>query len=375
MVEAEAACCRALRKWPSSTKALFRRGQARLALGKPVEAATDFRKVAVIEPTNPEVMTMLRRVAEETDCCSVPSHPAASSGEQTRGNKDNGEPSSKAELSNIDTQILRYKKNPKDAHQDLSSPPRVVLQQRPDSSAGNDLNDKTARTGDVITPDRLKPNSIPRGIDQSTERTEVNPEQTSDFPLLTTQSPSDFMVPGWLNSSERESAAKNSEPEYDQPQVPASKEASLLNNSRAKCDGDGDAVESRDDSNIKRLVDRLTERKMSRPGHGPRGGAGTTVAHSEWMRLQVEEKEKLHILQERSALSQTGKRCKGLSQRGGTWKPWRSEEETDPRDAPSRASPASEWTLLERKEKELREAFRAKLLVGKKKPERRRKFD
>ncbi|CAM9297584.1 unnamed protein product, partial [Scytosiphon promiscuus] len=65
MEDAEEACCRALEKQPTCVKALFRRGQARLALGRFVEAGTDFREVTNLEPNNAEASKMLRLTQQE----------------------------------------------------------------------------------------------------------------------------------------------------------------------------------------------------------------------------------------------------------------------------------------------------------------------
>ncbi|CAM9722003.1 unnamed protein product, partial [Sphacelaria rigidula] len=57
--EVEEACCRALYLSPSCSKARFRRGQARLASGKLVDAAADFQEAAKLEPGNTEICRML----------------------------------------------------------------------------------------------------------------------------------------------------------------------------------------------------------------------------------------------------------------------------------------------------------------------------
>ncbi|CAM9492351.1 unnamed protein product, partial [Ectocarpus sp. 4 AP-2014] len=67
MKDAEEACSRALHIQPSCAKALFRRGQARLALGRALDAATDFRAVIVLEPSNVEATKMLHRAKQREE--------------------------------------------------------------------------------------------------------------------------------------------------------------------------------------------------------------------------------------------------------------------------------------------------------------------
>ncbi|CAM9827720.1 unnamed protein product, partial [Ectocarpus sp. 13 AM-2016] len=67
MKDAEGTCSRALHIQPSCAKALFRRGQARLALGRALDAATDFRAVIVLEPGNVEATKMLHRAQQKEE--------------------------------------------------------------------------------------------------------------------------------------------------------------------------------------------------------------------------------------------------------------------------------------------------------------------
>ncbi|CAM9506207.1 unnamed protein product, partial [Hapterophycus canaliculatus] len=65
MEDAEEACSQVLKKQPTCAKALFRRGQARLALGRSIEATTDFRELTILEPNNAEASKMLRRAQHQ----------------------------------------------------------------------------------------------------------------------------------------------------------------------------------------------------------------------------------------------------------------------------------------------------------------------
>lgn len=67
MDEAEEACFQVLHMRPANAKALFRRGQARLALGRPIEAALDFSEVCLLEPNSAEATRMLRRAQGGSD--------------------------------------------------------------------------------------------------------------------------------------------------------------------------------------------------------------------------------------------------------------------------------------------------------------------
>lgn len=367
MVEAEAVCSRALQRSPLCVKALFRRGQARLALGRLQEADIDFRQVADLEPTNTNVGRMLQRVEEEKICRSTTFSHTSSKGQRGGSHHEEGKPSPRVRLSSTEIDDSSSKIN--SIRQTLRSPPRIELPYRSDCPSEMDIIDKSETTCVKMIAERrgTTPSAIAQGIDHSLEHVEVDPEKL-DFPLATTvdtDTPG-FMVPGWLNSVERQNADQKRRNEYNQDNIPSG-DASPWNLLTAPC-GSVAEESARNDSTVTPLVSKLRERRTSRSRHMQSRGA-CTVTQSEWVRLQTEENKKLDILKERSALLSRSKKCtKGSGQRGRSQEQAYSESKAGQGTAATgQSTQAFEWKMLEKKERELRSAFRAKLAIGEKK--------
>lgn len=366
MVEAETVCSRALQRSPSCVKALFRRGQARLALGRLQEADIDFRKVADLEPTNIDVGRMLQCVEREKNCSTTFSHGSAKGRGEGNYHKE-GKPSSRVRLSSTDIDDSSTKTN--NVRQKRLS--RMELPYWSDYPTETDIFDKSKPTGvkEIAAMKGTIPSAIAQGIDHSLEHVEVDPEQL-DFPAATTASTSGFMAPGWLNSVERQKADQKRRNKYNQDNIPSGDTICPLN--RLIPTSDSIAKEStRNDSTVTSpLVSKLKEHGTTRSRHTQSRGA-CTVTQSEWLRLQTEENKKLDILKERSALLSRTKGCnKGTRQCGRSQEKAYSESKTSRgTGAAGQSTQASEWEMLEKKERELRSAFRAKLAIGEKKRE------
>lgn len=363
MVEAEAVCSRALQRSPSCVKALFRRGQARLALGRLQEADTDFRKVVDLEPTNIDVGRMLQRVEEEKKCSSTTFSHSSAKGRREGNHHEEGKPLSRVRLSSTDIDDSNAKTN----NVRQKRPSRMELPYQSDCPTETDIIDKSESTSvkGIAATRGTMPSAIAQGIDHSLEHVEADSEQL-DFPPATTANTSGFMVPGWLNSVERQKADQKRQNEYNQDNI-LSGDTSPLNCLTRTSDSVAKEC-TRNDSTVTPLVSKLKERRTSRSRHTQSRGA-CKVTQSEWLRLQTEENKKLDILKERSALVSRTKGCtKGTRKCGRSQEKAYSESKTSSgTGATGQSTQSSEWEMLEKKERELRSAFRAKLAIGEKK--------
>ena len=308
MEEAEEACSQALNKRPSCAKALFRRGQARLALGRPFEAASDFREVYLLEPDNVEATKMLH-LARGGDAghSSRPVVPSSHDSETT-------------------TSAAAASTNRKDAGP--LSPETAV--------AGS--SDSVCNTEDA----ELEQGETQGGANH--HRVDASRASSSSSP----SAPS-FMVPGWLTSAEREQGNRLLE------QDNANHDRSTV----ARSGGAEGAV------SVSKLVSRLSHTKASSKAteKEQRRESGTTGAvQAEWLRLKADEN---------TSVQRSHSIVKGLqdkAEKRGKKKKKNESMRTGPKEGPGSMETANKtsqwWESLEEEEHKVRRAFRARLRVG-----------
>lgn len=339
MDEAEEACSQALRKRPSCAKARFRRGQARLALGRPVEAAADFGEVCALEPNNAEATTMLRRVQEE-------GHQVPSPVVETCP-RDDGE---------------------------IETPPAVVASTTHDNSSKAPFPPKRS-TSTIITTSGERVDDEP-GEEEESRDAKQNPVEATCIP--SPPSVPSFMIPGWLTSAAREQAG--SAHENNNRNIDNHRCHQATDKSRS---GDGqDAV------SVSRLVSQLSaaQKVGSKPGRESSPSASGTIiaaaAQAEWSRMQLEEASKVQESLRRWSATSSGVTnppveantttvaavAKGKivgTKRGDSQGKAMKKSARTPTNTKESVSKASDWWAdLEEEESKVREVFRAKLSIG-----------
>lgn len=370
--EAEEACSRALHITPSSSKALFRRGQARLDSGRPAEAASDFRAVAILEPTNVEVQNVLR--------CVVPHHSGADvvTDEQL-----------------ADCDVLSSKVCPSSCNAERDLTMRGGGDRTCAENNGTRTGVNSGGTGETIAEATATTNGTQEAHPTGSGSTETSCEGREDIDeqkykaVRTADTPpgrSGFMVPGWLGSKERASAAE----QQGRQQLQQSDNHSLAQASPIttrerfgihQLDGGGTSSHDGTDVNLgdtSRLVAKLAARNAAkRRGHNV-NNAGTI---SEWSRLQEEEVQRIQgVVQQRVGGSQpkreTRKDISGPSigsRRGVADQNKRVDTlmNGNKQVLGAKTLQVCEWASLEEQEKRVRDAFRASLGIGKKTKKKR----
>lgn len=354
MDEAEEACRQALDKRPSCTKARFRRGQARLALGRPIEAAADFGEVCVLEPNNAEATKMLRRAREE-------GHQAPQSVVVETCSHENVE----------------------------SETSSTVVASTTHSSREAPLPRKHTSTTSTTSSRQML-------IDEPGEEEKESGDVTQNIPVEAECAPSppsvpSFMVPGWLTSAEREQGGQA----HENGQLDDN-----VDHGGSDADKSGDA---QDAVSVSRLVSQLSAAQKAgsttgRRGTSPSASSGTIIAaaaQAEWSHMQLEEASKVQeSLRRWSAKSSGGAThpaaeattktavaaavTKGKlvdtkrrgSQGKAATKKGHARTPTNTKEAVGKAS--DWWADLEEEESNVREAFRAKLSIGEKLPTKKK---
>lgn len=313
MDEAEEACSQALNRRPSCAKALFRRGQARLALGRPIEAASDFGEVCLLEPNNAEVAKMLH----------------LSRGGETDPTPSTVAPSSHGSESRISVAAaLSYRKDGKPL---------------PSEAA------ETGSSGSIGDMEDAK-------LEQGETRSGANHHRVN-APCTPSSSPSapSFMVPGWLTSAERERGKQLLEND-------ARHLDDCDNQDRSKT-GQSGGVESV--VSVTKLVNQLslsshnmaasakTEQESQR-------ASGTTEAvQAEWLSLQAEENTR--VLKTHASVKELQEKAKKKRRRKKKSAKY-GQKGRGPTEAAIQTS--QWWESLEEEENKVRQAFRARLSVG-----------
>ena len=329
MDEAEEACCQALSTRPANAKALFRRGQARLALGRAVEAASDFSEVCLLEPNNAEATKMLRLAQGGEQISSPPVGIAAHEGGREKPNAGNS----------CEEEALR-----------------------PETGGGNSSGSKLENAEE--------------GVD--IEQNHVGPGGDYSAP----PSGSSFMVSGWLESAERRQVCHPRGNDSGDIDVHSRHLAGSADHDRppsARPGGVGGAA------SVSRLVSQLSlaQKGASSEAQDEPAASDTAApaAQAEWSRLQAEEDLRV---QESLRRWSTGGGSRG---EGETTKAGVNGKSVDGREIKLRVKTAAKkaesiavhrggskevkqtselWASLEEEENRVREAFRAKLGVGEK---------
>lgn len=378
MVKAEEACCRALLRWPSSAKALFRRGQARLALGRPTEAAADFRELSVLEPTNTEVTKMLHRAQEDADRHISPGLGLQPRQQQCRGVHDGDEFTSApsragtseggtASTNNDETHAVS---NTTTVHEETAS----LLCARVLANSGREESE-IPTTATLSRYDYCSPRASGRVPNASEEADGHNRPEDG----LSTESPgvSSFMVSDWLNSAAREHAEQKI---HDKRERVATDEPQHVASRIMRCDNSSSAVIGEHcggDASVPRLVSQLKARKAIQQQKPPRAtprATRTSEEESEWSSLKAEEMCNMQAYRRRYEGAHAEMPAKKTASRrvihprenacankGG------KKPSGDAAGGKDMAMQSSQWALLEEEERQLRDAFRAKLCIGTKK--------
>lgn len=331
MDEAEEASCQALHMRPANAKALFRRGQARLALGRPIEAASDFSEVCLLEPNNAEATKMLGR---------------AQGGEEP-------------------------------------PPPPVGISPQEGESERSKAAEPTTHSSDealplAITRGRMmdvKPQPAEAGGDTKQNRVEAS--RISCAP----PSGSSFMVSGWLSSAERKQGGQPRGNDNGSIDIHRRQQNGSADHDRSPVGQPGGVKGA---VSVSRLVSQLSlaQKSASIKAHEGPVAAGTAAAalQAEWSRLQAEEY--IRVQESLRRWSAGGKsraeekptkkaivKGKLVDAKGGKVKEKTATKKIDSKTVygggSKEVNQTSEWwASLEEEENRVREAFRAKLGVG-----------
>lgn len=335
MDEAEKACFQALHMRPANAKALFRRGQARLALGRPVEAASDFSEVYLLEPNNAEVAKML--------CLAQAGGENARRGQETSpavGTSPRESEGGKSEPA-VPTIHRSEEALPRETTKNIGSNNRNVMGVKPEKTE--------AGGGDVEQKNKVESSDI------------------SSAP----PSGSSFMVSGWLDSAERK-----------QGQHPRRGDNNNIDvHPRHHLDGSADDDRSpvsrpggvEGVMSVSRLV--LAQKGASKNAQDEpvASGPAAPAVQAEWSRLQAEEdirvQESLRRWSTGGGTHAQEKTTKaGVKGKLVDAKEAKLKDKTAAKKIKSKtAKNASElWASLEEEENRVIEAFRAKLGVSEK---------
>eukprot|EP00752_Nemacystus_decipiens_P016193 g14480.t1 len=332
MDEAEDACSQALGMKPANAKAFFRRGQARLALGRRAEAAGDFSEVCLLEPHNAEAVRMLRLAREGEQARTPPA-----------GNSSRERESGKSRAAAPTTHICGQEALPRETSWESES-------------------------GDIS---RLK--NTEAGCDAEKKR--VEPGGVSSAP----PSGSSFMVPGWLDSAARK-----------QREHPPGSDNGNVDVYPRHLDGSADddrppaarlgGVEGA--MSVSRLVSQLSKKGASKKVQGEPAASGTAVEvmQAEWSRLQEEEDLRVQESLRRwstvggshaeEQATKGGVKGEHIDAEDGKFKERTAakvkKETVQAGGSKEREQTSQLWASLEEEESRMREAFRANLGVGKK---------
>lgn len=345
MDEAEQACCQALHRRPSCAKARFRRGQARLALGRPIEAAADFREVCVLEPNNAEAITMFRRAQEEGLNAPPPVV------ETCTPYDDNG----KSETMSA-----------------------VVALGTPSGSEAPLPPETTSTTGSGETV-----NGEP-GKEGKSRGTKQNPVEAARVP--SPLSVPSFMVPGWLTSAERQQGGHAHENDNRSTSTHHGHIYGFVSHGGSNTEKSGDA---QDAVSVSRLVSQLSaaQNAGSKPGRASSPSTSGTIiaaaAQAEWSRMQLEEANKVQESLRRWSANTNSSGGQPAAEANTTTVPAVTKGKLDnkkrgdsrgkatkksartPTNTNETVSKASDWwTDLEEEESKVRAAFRSKLSIG-----------
>lgn len=376
MAKAEEACCRALLRWPSNAKALFRRGQARLALGRPLEAVADFREVSVQEPANIEATKMLQRAREDVRCTMPPE--VDLDAQQGRGVHDGGLTSSTflAETSVGGEGSTEDKK-----HVDSNN---TAMVHEATTNLASSCCENSERLSTSYLPHHVESSSPNSGRVVNASEEADKHSRPEDGISTDTHGVSSFMVSDWLNSAEREEAERKvmdkRKPLFTgdaKQDVPISMES---------CDENNAAIDAKNgggDASVSRLVSQLKTRKASQQQQQQQQESPRTTRtpkeEAEWSRLKAEEMDNVQMCRQRYEESQAGMSAKAASGRilespeNSCAKKGGQASSGEAAGGNRTAMQTSQWASLEEEEKQVRDAFRAKLCIRNKKNTKKKK--
>lgn len=367
MAKAEEACCRALLRWPSNAKALFRRGQARLALGRALDAAADFQKVSLQEPANTEATKMLHRAREGSDRRTMPPKVDLEA-QQRRGIHDGSGLISPPFLAGTSGGGEDSRENEKHVVNNTA----MLHEATTDLLASSGYEDGE-RLQTTHLPHHVESNPLTSGRVLNASEEADNNSRPEDGASADNHEVSSYMVCDWLNSAAREEAEQKV---MDKRKPSFAGDVQQDVSSIESCDDDNAAIDAKNgggDASVSRLVSQLKARRASKQQRQKSSCATRTpIKESEWLRLKAEEMENVQVIRLRYQWSQAAKPAEAASGRvicppenacakkGG--EPSSGEAACGNRTAMQ----TSQWASLEEEEKQVRDAFRAKLCIGKK---------
>lgn len=372
--ETEEACSRALHITPANSKALFRRGQARLASGRPAEAASDFRAVAILEPTNVEVKKIICCVEEDdgSDARNIGPQRWGAGVVTEKQLSDCGGASLKACPSRFN--VERHSTTRGGGDRTCVENNGVMTGVNSDGTVATIAGPAAATNG------TREAHASRSGKMENKCKGREGADEQSKAGWASDMSPgrSGFMVPGWLSSQERENAAVQQR-QLQQSGIHSLKEASPFT-ARTFFDThqpNGEGASSRDGTDVNRDdTSRLVVKQKSLyAAKGPEPDVKNPAAVSEWLCLQEEEDKKIQrIFQQPVGGSQRKRELKKgnsgppISGRVGNANGKKQVDtliHENKQVLGAKALHMSEWASLEDQEKCVRDTFRARLRIGK----------
>lgn len=335
--DAEEVCNEVLRLSPSSSKARYRRGQARLAAGKAHEALGDFNAIAILEPENVEVLDMIKRAEEETMAKAGRNQPDSSTLVDTAMTQ-NPIQSSRHPKASLHSNAPHLEEGTKLCVQNL----REVCREGTTRDVGEE-----GIIRDVSCEERQGAEPQHHDVAESA--------QDQSLPSLGTTG---FMVSGWLKSAEREQA------EQTLHRIEGSFSGSISgmeyppNDPRKDSNGHvetSDASVGVRDELRRNIAEIVHNRRKKAVGQRHTGEGDIKLAESEWVELDAAEEESRDAFRRRLERTKYGK-PQDVSQKIINMKGSSKEESVLHESA---------WKSLVEQEKQLRAECRAKLGSGK----------
>lgn len=362
--EAEEACSRALVKSPTCSKALYRRGQARLAAGQLLGAANDFRVVANMEPNNIEVEKMLGRV--ENVGARVEMHGGARFGcediEPGAGRETNG---SMPDMHQAHSRKCCLDENGRNMQE--STEMRVIEASRSNlpicgNTDSNRESGNSTGQGNRLDIDAI----IDTNIKDTGEIREVCEEADGGGLISPSPELSSFMVTGWLSSTERANAEKNMKHNGD-----------ILSSKVLKAPSDSLPATSVGEGTVNNgtCVSKLVHGLKQGDNVNRKGKTQRTLAQVEWSSLKAEEAQHKNAVQQRTGCSIGGKSCtperrsavgRKTEEAKKSGRHHHAQDRTRSSGGCKDVLQTSQWASLVEEERQVKEAFRAKLRIGKK---------
>lgn len=380
--DVEEACNRALLWSPSCSKALFRRGQARLAVGKPTDAASDFLAAARLEPANPEIRRML-------DCCKE------RGGLHSDKCDGNNAPQCDSEGIPVGGNVVREQRNDDDDGYVATDYHDDAVNNIETANRGIGSSDRS-RLVDSKTPPPSSSASLCSGGDSTSSAKNIESEEKvsadlsltnksdvdaydSDFkhflanPFAQEEHSSGFLVPGWLSSAERALVEKSrnedkitlglSNTEMPMVCLKAGNKVAPSSDSIAI-----DGINTRKGAQYKTSVSVVVSDLKKRQDINKRGSRAKPIVECEWLSLNDDETKKLKEVRQRLGSTtvadvEPAPPTRAQRRKSGSERPVKGKDELMSGGGKIPLQ-ASEWASLVEEEKQVRDTFRSKSVVG-----------